>query len=396
MSIFRPLNLQLSSAPTVISFGNGAANYEFAINDFGFGPEVTVATTGTASVASAFGGPVDLAADPSLAAVQDHDFFAYPDPVPIPYSPGVEFVGLAYQLPDGVHYGDVQLAGATLLGFDENLLGPTTGLPGRPHSFNFFDDQTTNDLYIEFGILPGSPLISSLELPFEPGVASYEYQYEHAGSWLVPVDVLPGTAIALTDPSDRVVIEPLDEAGNPIAISGDLRIGVGFAGSAPGSISFNDGGAITPATLGVYRFFDTTDGTHFFTASDTERQQLSASRPDLMLEGTGLNAVDLSSFDPNADPVYRFFSKQDGTHFFTASATERDGIEATRSDLAYEGTGFYEHLKAQQGDTPVYRFFDTVHGTHLYTENAGERASIISTRGDLTDEGVAFYAPQTR
>lgn len=53
--------------------------------------------------------------------------------------------------------------------------------------------------------------------------------------------------------------------------------------------------------------------------------------------------------------------------FVTASATERDSLLATRPDLQFEGTGFYEHNSQQRGDAPVYRFLDPSHGTALYT-----------------------------
>ena len=39
--------------------------------------------------------------------------------------------------------------------------------------------------------------------------------------------------------------------------------------------------------------------------------------------------------------VYRFFDSHNGTHFFTNSSTEQATIMSTRSDLAYEGVAFY-------------------------------------------------------
>ncbi|MGI4795761.1 MAG: hypothetical protein ACRYG8_17155, partial [Janthinobacterium lividum] len=48
---------------------------------------------------------------------------------------------------------------------------------------------------------------------------------------------------------------------------------------------------------------------------------------------------------------------------------------------------------AQAGDSPVYRFFDSNFGTHFYTASNTERANIVATRPDLISEGVSFYAP---
>lgn len=151
---------------------------------------------------------------------------------------------------------------------------------------------------------------------------------------------------------------------------------------------------VTATTVGVFRFFDSKFGTHFFTGDAGERDTILATRPDLVSEGVGLQAVDPASHDPNAVPVFRFFDTKFGTHFFTASVGERDQVVAGRPDLTFEGTGFLEHATRQAGDTPVYRFFDSNFGTHFYTGDAGERASIVATRPDLVDEGIGFYAPK--
>ena len=155
--------------------------------------------------------------------------------------------------------------------------------------------------------------------------------------------------------------------------------------------------ALTPKTIGVYRFFDTTLGTHFYTSDAGEAAAVAANRPDLTPEGPGgigLQAVAVSASDPNAVAVYRFFDTIHGTHFFTASATERDGLIAGRADLTYEpSSSFYEHGTPQTGDIPVYRFFDNVYGTHFYTDNEAERAGIVANRPDLVAEGIGFYEP---
>lgn len=148
-------------------------------------------------------------------------------------------------------------------------------------------------------------------------------------------------------------------------------------------------------TIGVYRFFDAGDGTHFFTASLQERNTLIQTRADLIYEGPELAAIANPAADPAAAPVFRFFDTRNGTHFYTASAAERDTAAGTRADLVYEGTGFYEHAAPQSDDAPIYRFFDTRLGTHFYTSSPAERATILATRSDLTDEGVGFYAPST-
>jgi hypothetical protein len=144
----------------------------------------------------------------------------------------------------------------------------------------------------------------------------------------------------------------------------------------------------------TYRFFDNTNGTQFLTTSLSEAQSLKTTRPDLISEGVGFGAAD-PSIDPAAAPVYRFFDTTFGTHFYTTSTTERNNVLATRPDLVSEGIGFYEHATAQPGDVAVYRYFETTNGTHFYTSSASERATIGSTRPDLVSEGISFYTPST-
>ncbi len=216
------------------------------------------------------------------------------------------------------------------------------------------------------GVLPSGQLI------FAAGAASGTITVSVAGLGAAEPD--EGFAITLADPA----------AGNLATVRGSLNAAI-----------LDDAGiaAVNAQTLNVYRFFDQDDGTQFFTASGQERNTLLQTRPDLTYEGVGLEALANPAGDPNAAAVYRFFDTANGTHFYSASASERDAVIATRPDLVFEGVGFYEHTTQQPGDTPVYRFFETGDGTHFYTSSAGERATILATRSDFRDEGIGFYAP---
>jgi fibronectin-binding autotransporter adhesin len=203
--------------------------------------------------------------------------------------------------------------------------------------------------------------------------------------------------------------DKIDFAGTTaVALSNDTistSTGSIAIGAAPANASyqlFADGSggtfvALTPQTIGVFRFFDKNFGTHFYTSDPNEEQVILKTRPDLVPEGpggVGLQAISTVSNDPNAAPVYRFFDTLHGTHFFTASASERDTVINTRPDLTFEPTSlFFEHTQPQPGDTPVYRFFDNKFGTHFYTDDPTERATILNTRPDLVAEGIGFYEP---
>lgn len=169
-------------------------------------------------------------------------------------------------------------------------------------------------------------------------------------------------------------------------------------GTGSGSLPAGSTAPINQTTVApVFRFFDKDDGTHFFTSDTNERNTILATRSDLVQETNGFGAVTASS--SNAVAVYRFFDSIHGTHFFTSDANEKASVQASRSDLIFESSAtFYEKSVGNGGDNAVYRFFDTKLGTHFYTGDAKEYAGITtpgtsSYRTDLVAEGISFYAP---
>jgi len=157
-----------------------------------------------------------------------------------------------------------------------------------------------------------------------------------------------------------------------------------------------------PAPL--YRFFDQQTGTHFLSAAVAERDMVLTTQSGRYTEETNGFGTALAA-DPGAVLVDRFFDTRNGTHFFTSSSGEaaslqNPGSPIYRPDLVFEAGGsFYEHSSAQPGDVTVYRFFDTRQGTHFYTGNRTEFSAItnpaLSTyRADLVYEASGnFYAP---
>ncbi len=204
-----------------------------------------------------------------------------------------------------------------------------------------------------------------------------------------------------------------DPAGNPADLSGVTMATTngGFTvGGGTGSPGSPTNGSVTAGgQSGVYRFFDSSTGTHFFTADVNEKNTLMSSgsagfRPDLKEEVNNFGAVNPSASGAGAETVYRFFDTVHGTHFFTASQTEANslkdpGSSTYRADLVFEAaSSFLEHSTQQVGDVAVYRFFDQTYGTHFYTGSQSEFAAITtkgtaSYRADLVSEGVGFYAP---
>lgn len=94
----------------------------------------------------------------------------------------------------------------------------------------------------------------------------------------------------------------------------------------------------------------------------------------------------------SSSAVYRFFNRTNGAHFFTASTAERDSLMANNTSLTYEGPMFSGISSTSTGATSVYRFYNTSNGTHFYTVDSNERDSIIANLSATYNyEGVAYY-----
>lgn len=190
-----------------------------------------------------------------------------------------------------------------------------------------------------------------------------------------------------------IAVPTFQPAGGPTSSDPDQNT----APTPPANGEVNGPASVPPSMpntpISTFRFFDTVHGTQFLTSSSAERDAIIAGKAGLTYEGLGMGAVTPDDADANVASVFRFFDTISGTHFFTASAGERDTIVATRPDLIQEQASFAEHLSPVSGDVAVYRFFNTGSGDHFFTQSGTERAGILATRADMVDEGVAFYAP---
>ena len=219
---------------------------------------------------------------------------------------------------------------------------------------------------------------------------------------------------AVTNPSGVLMVADgstgSGTTGSGTTGGGTMNGGIPLNGTTIGGTTGNGSGPGTgSAGLGVYRFFDSSTGTHFFTADVNEKNSLMSPssagyRPDLKEEVNNFGAVDPSTAGSGVETVYRFFDTVHGTHFFTASQSEASSLmdpksSTYRSDLTFEpSSSFVEHSTQQAGDVAVYRFFDQTYGTHFYTGSQSEYAAITTPgaagyRADLVSEGVGFYAP---
>jgi Repeat of unknown function (DUF5648) len=141
----------------------------------------------------------------------------------------------------------------------------------------------------------------------------------------------------------------------------------------------------------VYRFYNTRTGAHFYTTSETERDNVRATLAFMTYEGAAFFASGTDS--PGLSPVHRFYNTQTGVHFYTISEAERAHVAATLPQFTYEGVAYHASAASGTGFTPLYRFFLRSRGFHFYTNNVGERDRIIATIPQYTYEGIGYYVP---
>ncbi|MGC4008432.1 MAG: hypothetical protein QM805_05225 [Pseudomonas sp.] len=154
--------------------------------------------------------------------------------------------------------------------------------------------------------------------------------------------------------------------------------------------------AQTPSTpsagsrIPVYRLYNNKTQTHFYTASADERDRTVAQYAQYTYEGIGFYAQPAQA--AGNTPVYRFFNTQTGAHFYTVSASERDRVRADLPQYSYEGVSWYVYPAAADQATAMYRFYNTDTATHFFTISSVESQNIQAKYPQYKYEGVAYYA----
>lgn len=145
----------------------------------------------------------------------------------------------------------------------------------------------------------------------------------------------------------------------------------------------------------IYRCYNKVNGSHLYTAGDWEALAAVRKYPKTYVyEGPVYWAyVYNDPADPGNIPLYRFYNTSNGSHFYTISAEEKAYVEANyKRTYRYEGVAFA--VRAHGGDD-VHRFYNTRNGSHFYTASLEEKAHVEAAWPDVyTYEGVAFTAHQ--
>jgi hypothetical protein len=156
-----------------------------------------------------------------------------------------------------------------------------------------------------------------------------------------------------------------------------------------------DSGIVIESSLQkVYHFKSVVGENHFYTMSEGEKEKLLTKYTDSWKYiGVAFYAFPENS-DASCKAVYRFWNSTLKTHFFTASVTEKTRIQGTKG-WTYEGIAFYAYPAntSLDGTHPVYRFWSPTHGSHFYTIDETEKANLVKNSSSVwTYEGVAWRA----
>jgi len=150
--------------------------------------------------------------------------------------------------------------------------------------------------------------------------------------------------------------------------------------------------AVMPKTK-VYRFYNFTNGTHFFTASASERDHVIVTWPHIFrYEGVAY----LTSPSHDLTPLFRFYNVKSKSHFYTADVAERDDVIRRLSAVYnYDGPAYPVSRSKTNGQMAVWRFYNLKNGSHFYTADETEMMNVRNTLGYLYQyEGPAFWVTQ--
>jgi hypothetical protein len=149
----------------------------------------------------------------------------------------------------------------------------------------------------------------------------------------------------------------------------------------------------------VYRFYSNQLLTHFFTKSANEKDTMIATFADDVWRYEGVSWYVHQDSSSGSAPLYRFYSDTLRRHFYTISAYEKDSIIANFpvEMWRYEGIAWYAYENSQSETLPVYRFYSDTLKSHLYTMDENEKNYIIANYPVemWRYEGVAYYAYPT-
>ncbi len=150
---------------------------------------------------------------------------------------------------------------------------------------------------------------------------------------------------------------------------------------------------ITGPAGSVFRFYNTKIGSHFYTASAVEANDVQSRYYATYTYESVAYVADPAK---NTTPLHRFYNKKTGAHFYTANPDEakyvKDHFAAT---YTYEKVAYNVSATSAGGAIPVYRFYRAQNGSHFYTANPAEMNDVRTKLSAVYSyEGPVFYVMQ--
>ncbi len=146
----------------------------------------------------------------------------------------------------------------------------------------------------------------------------------------------------------------------------------------------------------LYRFWSKKNKSHFYTANEEEKNYITEHYGDVWKYEGIANDVFTTQVS-NSTPVYRFWSKKNKGHFYTASEEEKNYVINHYDDYVwkYEGIAYYAYSTQQSNTKPVYRFWSKKNKHHFYTASEEEKNYVIAHYDDYIwkYEGEAWFVP---
>lgn len=134
----------------------------------------------------------------------------------------------------------------------------------------------------------------------------------------------------------------------------------------------------------VFRFWSDEKRTHFYTISSVEKDFVIANYPDNIWRYEGIAYYAFPNRVNGTVPIYRFWSDAYQGHFYTAGEAEKDSVIANYPDniWRFEGVAYYAYPITSSVGNTVYRFWSDVNGHHFYTASTAEKDHIIANYPD--------------
>ena len=183
------------------------------------------------------------------------------------------------------------------------------------------------------------------------------------------------------------VIETLETSSDPLleqVVLVPSSESIEFLESVSSNVDVDEGN--------IYRFFNRDTGSHFYTASEIEKNSVVDNLPNYVFEGVAYEAADPIAGMNGTSVVHRFLNQNTGVHLYTIDEIEKDYIVENLSNYIYEGEVFTAYDSQVEETIPIYRFYNSVIDAHFYTASDIEKESVENNLPTYRYEGVAYYA----